>query len=286
MYVDQTENVCNGSAAKLNVVTRTGTAWLFAWRETSRGFAKALLLAVTASRGLFCGRRLRAEPPSDLRASIFVLILAAMLMVSGGAADACETQQPPDSGSDSSDGVVDTHVAADSAKCSSPKGRGSDAASTINASFQVPVLTTNQTRTQATADDENLRFPDSTATGRVLSSDGQPVVGAEVRALRKANADGSDRAFAEQGQGFFGWVFAKTDASGRFRIDRLRPKNEYLMVIAGPDRSRAICTTLIAGVRDMAIQLPPRVDLRIRVLGDLDWIPRTKDDAEPTLDVG
>lgn len=118
--------------------------------------------------------------------------------------------------------------------------------------------------------------PAEPATGTVIDVNGRPVPGAKLRALYEVRVDGPNQIFSNDGPGFYGHVMTEADQAGQFKLDSLNTGSHYLFLIEGPDGARTVSRQLRAGVEDARIELPPRMDLMIRVTGDVDALPVRK----------
>ena len=107
------------------------------------------------------------------------------------------------------------------------------------------------------------------ATGIVENEDGTPAAGALLRFRAEVR-----KGHGNSGGPGYGKVAATTDAKGRFTLDSLATGSSYLYIVETTNGARAWSPEITAGMNDVVIRVPARRDLRGRVLGDVDKLPK------------
>ncbi len=105
-------------------------------------------------------------------------------------------------------------------------------------------------------------------TGVVMDAKGGPAAGAVLRYRAEVTDSGAD---AKQGK-----VLATTDGDGQFVIDGLKSDADHLFVVETADGARRMVPGIQAGQSDVTIEVPPRRDLRVRLIGDLDSLAQRR----------
>jgi hypothetical protein len=99
------------------------------------------------------------------------------------------------------------------------------------------------------------------ASGVLLTAGGQPAAGAKLRmrlaAMPENRYDAGDK------------VVATADAEGRFSIGQLRDDAWYLVLAEAVDGAKVFLPPVRAGQADIEVTIPPRRDLRLKLVGDL-----------------
>ncbi|MGV3607711.1 MAG: hypothetical protein ACO1RA_14990 [Planctomycetaceae bacterium] len=110
-------------------------------------------------------------------------------------------------------------------------------------------------------------------TGKILLSDGTPAKGAKLRLLaEKTEGQGFDSP-GNDNDGFWGKCVATSDEKGNFTLDQLTQSSSYLFLAEAVDGSRVLLHTLRADQKDVAIHIPARLDLQLKIQGDLKLLP-------------
>lgn len=113
------------------------------------------------------------------------------------------------------------------------------------------------------------------ATGVVRLSSGEPARGSQLH-IRAEVTPTSGIAHTNKG--------IPVDDEGRFSIGELADGKFYLVMAEGPDGARVMLPPVEAGQTGIEVKIPPRRDLKIRLVGDLDKLEQRKN--EPTIRVG
>ncbi len=113
------------------------------------------------------------------------------------------------------------------------------------------------------------------ATGILLSPGGAPAKGAALR-MRVAVFGHSTISRPEPRE-------VRVDEDGHFSIDQLRKGAYYLVMAEAADGAKVMLPPVQAGQSDIRVAIPPRRDLKIRVIGDLDKLQQRK--GKPILGV-
>lgn len=121
------------------------------------------------------------------------------------------------------------------------------------------------------------------AEGIIRNADATPAVGAKLRAICEVPEVGAFNGFGNSGPGFWGQDFATTDSTGRFKLDQLTTGSHYLFSIEGADGTRVIVHDLRAGRDNVDLKLPARLDLDVKITGDLSHL--FKRNGKPFLGV-
>jgi beta-lactamase regulating signal transducer with metallopeptidase domain/protocatechuate 3,4-dioxygenase beta subunit len=107
-------------------------------------------------------------------------------------------------------------------------------------------------------------------TGIVLNADGTPAVGAAFHQHYEATDGlGGSRGLGE--------VAATTDTDGRFELDQVARGSWYAFVVKTAEHARVVVPLLRAGEQDVRVTVPPRRDLHVRIIGDLDKLRKTQE---------
>jgi|GEM_PF-1331625 len=113
------------------------------------------------------------------------------------------------------------------------------------------------------------------ATGVVRLSNGEPARGSQL-IIRAEVTPTSGIAHTNKG--------TPVDDEGRFSIDELADDKLYLVMAEGPDGARVMLPPVVAGQTGIEVKIPPRRDLKVHLIGDLDKLEQRKN--SPTIRVG
>jgi protocatechuate 3,4-dioxygenase beta subunit len=118
--------------------------------------------------------------------------------------------------------------------------------------------------------------------GVVLSPDGTPVAGAEIREYAKFMMSGSAGSNIMMGR--HGSAIAVTDARGRFVLDQLANNAVYALLISAKGHGKHLVRDVTTKQNDLRVDLGPELIVLGTILGDLGRL--TKDDGKPTATYG
>lgn len=110
-------------------------------------------------------------------------------------------------------------------------------------------------------------------TGKIFLSDGTPAKGAKLRLLVEMTESQGFDSTANDNDGFWGKCVATADEQGNFTLDQLSQTSSFLFLAEAADGSRVLLHTLRADQKDVAIQIPARLDLQLKIQGDLKLLP-------------
>ena len=113
-------------------------------------------------------------------------------------------------------------------------------------------------------------------TGLIRLADGTAAASAKVYLKGTAYAEHDEessssnlRYYAEPDTPYMGTLAATADENGRFTLNELDSNAYFLFAIEAADGTRAVIHDLRAGQQDVAITLPKRCDLTVKVSGDI-----------------
>jgi beta-lactamase regulating signal transducer with metallopeptidase domain len=111
-------------------------------------------------------------------------------------------------------------------------------------------------------------------TAIIRFADGTPAPFSKLYIKREITSRGEVIEYGNEGEGYWGKVFTKTDGNGRFKMNKLETGSQYLFIVEAVDGSRGIVRHLKAGQVDMQITLPRRRDLLVKMTGDINKLPQ------------
>lgn len=115
--------------------------------------------------------------------------------------------------------------------------------------------------------------------GVVVSADGQPVAGADIRILVKSSLVGSGKtthSYSESGP-----VLAVTDSQGRFILNQLMDDASYELLISTKSGQRQLIHNVVSGRGELRVELGPELTISGTIRGDLARL--TKEDGKPVI---
>lgn len=110
-------------------------------------------------------------------------------------------------------------------------------------------------------------------TGKILLSDGTPAKGAKLRLLVEMTESQGFDSPGNDNDGFWGKCVTTSDEQGNFTLDQLTRTSSYLFLAETADGSRVLLHTLRADQKDVVIPIPARLDLHLKIHGDIKSLP-------------
>ena len=118
--------------------------------------------------------------------------------------------------------------------------------------------------------------------GVVVSANGQPVAGAELRLFVRFTLVGSGESTCSYSES--GPVLAVTDSQGQFVLNQLNDDASYELLISTKSGQRQLAHNVVSGRSDLRIELGPELTISGTIRGDL--VRLTKEGGKPVIGWG